>query len=134
MKTLARPQKIILTTLIMAFLLFNVGLPVSMYLCPMMSPDLACCTLSSSKVDPTLSLTRQAMGCCTPVLIAERSTIPFIKSQELHFFGYKIDFTYTLPKNIVTQAYSCCPSTSASGSSTLASLRFSYLVDSVLLI
>lgn len=65
--------------LLAAFVLFNAGMPVYLYLCPMMSPENPVCDMSPAQADG-LSLTSIAPDCCARVFVAERITTPFVKS------------------------------------------------------
>lgn len=70
-------------TLIVAFGLFNIGLPVVMYLCPMMSGENPVCEMSDSPSAGVPSIARQASDCCGKYLVAERNTAPFVKSHQV---------------------------------------------------
>lgn len=67
------------SALLAAFLLFNAGMPVYLYLCPMMSDENPVCDMSPAQADG-LSLTSITPDCCARVLVAERITTPFVKS------------------------------------------------------
>ncbi len=68
--------------LILAFGLFNVGLPVVLYLCPMMSSTSPACPMSNEGNAPGLSIVNQSAACCGKVIVAERHTTPFVKVQQ----------------------------------------------------
>ena len=69
------------SALILAFGLFNVGLPVVLYLCPMMSQS--GCPMSHDSGNRGLSLVNQSPSCCGKVVVAERNTNPFVKIQQV---------------------------------------------------
>jgi hypothetical protein len=65
--------------LIVALALFSVGLPIVTYLCPMMSSDQPICDMS---VPPAtgLAVSSQTPDCCAQIIMAERNTTPYVKS------------------------------------------------------
>lgn len=65
--------------LLAAFALFNAGMPVYFYLCPMMSSDTPMCDMSPAPSDG-LSLTSVTPDCCARIFVADRQTTPFLKS------------------------------------------------------
>lgn len=67
--------------LLAAFALFNVGMPVYFYLCPMMSDEVPMCDLSPADADG-LSYTSITPDCCAKLFVAERKTTPFLKTTE----------------------------------------------------
>lgn len=81
--------------LLSAFLVFNVGVPVAMYLCPLMSAETPVCALTPPRATEKASLTNQVPDCCAKVIVAERKTIPFVKASENPFSklpGIAFDF------------------------------------------
>lgn len=71
------------SALILTFGLFNVGLPVVLYLCPMMSSTRSACPMANETAANGSALLNQAPNCCGKVIIAERNTTPFVKVQQL---------------------------------------------------
>lgn len=69
--------------ILLAFGLFNIGLPVVMYLCPMMSGENPVCEMSDSPSAGVPSIARQASDCCGKYLVAERNTAPFVKNHQV---------------------------------------------------
>lgn len=67
--------------LLAAFAVFNAGMPVYFYLCPMMSDDVPLCNLSPASADG-LSLTSITPDCCAKIFVAERKTTPFLKTAD----------------------------------------------------
>ncbi len=71
------------STLVLAFGLFNVGLPVALYLCPMMSSPQPACPMASDRASHELALENQNSSCCGKVIFVERNTTPFVKSHQV---------------------------------------------------
>lgn len=67
-------------TLILAFTLFNIGVPVSFYLCPMMNDNPAECPMMTNKPATGLSIVNTNPDCCGKVVLADRNTTPFVKA------------------------------------------------------
>lgn len=67
--------------LLAAFALFNVGMPVYFYLCPMMSDEMPMCDVSPAKANG-LSVTSINPDCCAKIFVAERKTTPFLKTTD----------------------------------------------------
>lgn len=65
--------------LLLTFTLFNVGVPVVVYLCPLMSTESPVCDLSPAKGTDRPSITNQVPDCCAKIIVAERKTTPFEK-------------------------------------------------------
>lgn len=74
--------------LIAAFMLFNVGVPVVHYLCPLMSSDNPVCPMGPLSTSNSPSLTNPLPSCCAKYIVAERNTNPFVKIQ--HDLSYEI--------------------------------------------
>ncbi len=68
--------------LIAVFMLFNVGVPIVDYLCPMMSADNPVCGMMPSDISQQASLTNTIPACCAKYIVAERNTTPFVKIQD----------------------------------------------------
>jgi hypothetical protein len=67
----------IASSLAALFLIFNIGLPVMLSMCPMMdSPRCTCACQSSSDGGPVLTYVHSS--CCTTTFLAERNTVPFL--------------------------------------------------------
>lgn len=66
-------------SLLFAFTLFNVGMPVVIYLCPLMSAESPVCDLSPAKATDRPSVTNQVPACCAKIIVAERKTTPFVE-------------------------------------------------------
>ena len=75
--------------LIIALSLFSVGLPIVTYLCPMMRTEQATCEMS---VPPSsgMAVSSQTPDCCGKVIIAERNTTPYLKSDRSHFDSERV--------------------------------------------
>lgn len=71
--------KAISLLLLAALALFNVGVPVYMYLCPMMDSDTPVCAMAPAEANGP-SLTSVTPDCCAKYLVAERKTTPFVKT------------------------------------------------------
>jgi hypothetical protein len=70
------------------FLVFNVGLPIALYVCPMMADQQCKCTCSqTSEAGP--SITYVHTPCCTSSLVADRNTVPFLESQTFDAAQYE---------------------------------------------
>lgn len=71
-------QIVTIGLLIAVFALSNIGLPIVMYLCPMMEQTLnsRCCTLP--KQSESLAFVNQTGSCCQQYIVAERNTTPFL--------------------------------------------------------
>lgn len=69
-------QTLVASALALLFTAFNVGLPIAMYVCPMMSGDLSACSCNCSPEG--LSIGFQRDNCCDSSVLAERNTIPFL--------------------------------------------------------
>ncbi|HXG38616.1 MAG TPA: hypothetical protein VNL36_07590 [Bacteroidota bacterium] len=67
-------------TLILAFALFNIGVPVSFYLCPMMNDNPAVCPMMDNEPATGLSIVNTNTDCCGKVVLADRNTTPFVKA------------------------------------------------------
>ncbi|MBI3787522.1 MAG: hypothetical protein HY276_04610 [Ignavibacteriales bacterium] len=68
--------------LIAVFGLFNVGVPIVKYLCPMMSMENPTCDLSTSTSDAALAFSAQTPSCCAKYIVAERNTTPFLSIEK----------------------------------------------------
>jgi len=73
--------------LLAAFSVFNVGMPVVQYLCPMMSSENPTCAmmLSDGGLLPAYAgtaITNVIPSCCSKYIVAERNTTPFLKIQD----------------------------------------------------
>jgi hypothetical protein len=67
-------------TLTGLFTLFNVGLPVVLFVCPMMSGGQVCeCNMVQHG---GLTISYPMGGCCSHAVVAERNTIPFLSSEK----------------------------------------------------
>jgi hypothetical protein len=67
--------------LLAAFALFNAGMPVYFYLCPMMNDDTPMCELSPAGADG-ISYTSVTPDCCAKIFVADRKTTPFLKTAD----------------------------------------------------
>lgn len=65
--------------LVATVLLFNAGVPITKYLCPMMSSEKPTCEMSVPSFGDIASITRQVPACCTKYIIAERNSTPYLK-------------------------------------------------------
>lgn len=72
-----RSNIFVATTLATLFTVFNVGLPIAVYLCPMMASERCTCACSQQSTNGPV-VTYVHMSCCSGSIIAERNTIPFL--------------------------------------------------------
>ena len=63
--------------LVVVFGVFNIGVPIVHYLCPMMNDDVAACPKSQQSRSQDVSFTDQSPSCCASFIVAERNTTPF---------------------------------------------------------
>jgi hypothetical protein len=63
------------------FFVFNVGLPIVLFVCPMMADAQCPCSCSQPTSDGP-SYTYLHSSCCNTSVLAERNTIPFLGSQK----------------------------------------------------
>ena len=68
--------------LICAFGFFNVGLPIVVYLCPMMQAAPAECRTFCETSSESVALVNQNASCCSSYIVAERNTTPFVKTDK----------------------------------------------------
>ncbi len=78
---LRAPYRVIRATLAVVILVFNTGIPVTMYLCPMMSAENPTCSMSVPSFGDTPSITKQIPSCCAKYIVAERDSTPYLKSE-----------------------------------------------------
>jgi hypothetical protein len=81
-----RPNKtdiVIASWLIVAFTVFNVGIPIVFYPCPMMRAANPHCAMMPSAPDGTLSITFPVPDCCKSRIIAEGNTIPYLSVEHV---------------------------------------------------
>ncbi|HAL57036.1 MAG TPA: hypothetical protein DCP63_11330 [Bacteroidetes bacterium] len=64
--------------LVAVFTLFNIGLPVVMYVCPMMEMNGPCCQSPTDGGAVSHVFSNQGGDCCASYIIAERNTNPFL--------------------------------------------------------
>jgi len=76
------PYRIIAVMLVATVLLFNAGVPVTVYLCPMMSAENPTCEMSVPSFGDIPSITKQIPACCTKRIIAERNATPYLKLED----------------------------------------------------
>jgi hypothetical protein len=67
-------------TLLLAFVLFNIGVPVSFYLCPMMNNNPAECPMMGDTNAAGPSIVNPIPDCCAKVVLGDRNTTPFVKA------------------------------------------------------
>lgn len=67
--------------LILAFALFNIGVPVSFYLCPMMNDNPAECPMMGNEPVADIAIVNANPSCCGKIVLADRNTTPFVKVQ-----------------------------------------------------
>ena len=77
--TIARTYRAAALVLVATVLLFNAGVPITKYLCPMMSAENPTCEMSVPSFGDIASITRQVPACCTKYIIAERNSTPYLK-------------------------------------------------------
>ncbi|MCI0553213.1 MAG: hypothetical protein L0287_19875 [Anaerolineae bacterium] len=68
--------------LVAVFGLSNIGLPIVMYLCPMMQDDPSECQTECENPSQTLAIVNQSGTCCNSYIVAERNTTPFVKTEK----------------------------------------------------
>ena len=61
------------------FTIFNVGLPIALYVCPMMANERCTCSCTKPSANQPV-LTYVHTSCCNHSVLAERNTIPFLGS------------------------------------------------------
>ncbi len=76
--------------LILSMSVFSIGVPVVLYLCPMMDTGSMCCEIPAGSDDGTHTLTRQPHSCCNLVVGAERNTTPYRIAQSSHGHEFKV--------------------------------------------
>jgi hypothetical protein len=59
------------------FTVFNVGLPIVAYVCPMMASNRCTCACSPQSIEGPV-ITYVQMSCCNGSILAERNTVPFL--------------------------------------------------------
>ena len=99
------------TVLIFAFGLFNIGLPVVLYLCPLMTATQSSCPMSHDGNAHELSFQNQNPSCCGKVIVAERNTTPFVKTHSVT--QEKITFLASLTFDVQERAVPICALTIA---------------------
>jgi hypothetical protein len=77
------PYRTVASTLVAVILLFNAGIPVTVYLCPMMSAENPTCEMSVPSFGDIPSLTKQVPSCCNKYIVAERNSTPYLKFENL---------------------------------------------------
>lgn len=68
---------LIASTLAAFFVVFNVGLPIALYVCPMMANE-RCTGACSLPATDGVALTFVHTSCCNHSVLAERNTVPFL--------------------------------------------------------
>ncbi len=76
------PKISVSIALIAVFALFNVGVPVVKYLCPMMSMENPACDMSTSQKDGAIAYAMPTPDCCAKYIIAERNTTPYLSIEK----------------------------------------------------
>lgn len=76
------PKITVSIALIAVFALFNVGVPIVKYLCPMMSMENPTCDMSTSPYDGAIAYSTPTPNCCAKYIIAERNTTPYVSIQK----------------------------------------------------
>jgi hypothetical protein len=59
------------------FVIFNIGLPFALYVCPMMANERCTCSCAPPTTDGPV-LTYVHTSCCNNNVLAERNTVPFL--------------------------------------------------------
>ena len=77
--TIPRTYRTVAVMLVATVLLFNAGVPITRYLCPMMSSENPTCEMSVPSFGNIDSITRQIPACCAKVIVAERNSTPYLK-------------------------------------------------------
>ena len=88
-----RSNIIIASTLALLFTVFNIGLPIAMYVCPMMSGDLSTCTCNCTHEG--LSISYHMDDCCSSKVLAERNTTPFLDVAKFRAPGAELVFVFS---------------------------------------
>jgi len=65
--------------LVATVVLFNAGVPIATYVCPMISAEKPTCEMSVPTFGDIPSITRQIPACCIKYIIAERNATPYLK-------------------------------------------------------
>lgn len=76
--------------LIVSISVFNIGIPIVLYFCPMVESASACCQVPGEGRDGTHTVGRQVHGCCAMFVGAERNTTPYRLAQTFQDFGLKL--------------------------------------------
>jgi hypothetical protein len=64
------------------FTVFNIGIPIVTYICPMMSNNSPTCEMMPPATRSALSFTSEIPDCCTSHIIAERNTTPYLSLKQ----------------------------------------------------
>ncbi len=79
-----QPKNItLIATIVLAFIVFNMGLPVVLSLCPMEMENASLCCSEPIEVAGSHSFSNQVGECCASYIVAERNQIPFVGSNRL---------------------------------------------------
>jgi hypothetical protein len=73
---------VIASVLVLVLAIFNVGIPIKTYLCPMMDMDDASCEMMPQADDGGLSYSAPLPDCCVGHIVAEGNTTPYISVEQ----------------------------------------------------
>lgn len=85
-----RSYRTVAVVLVATVLLFNAGVPITKYLCPMMSSENPTCEMSVPSFGDIPSITKQIPSCCAKYIVAERNSTPYLKLE--HKFEAPLSF------------------------------------------
>ncbi len=76
--------------LVLSMSLFNIGIPIVLYLCPMVETRSTCCQGPVENEDATHALSRQMHSCCDLIVGAERNTTPYRLTPVSQDYAFKL--------------------------------------------
>jgi hypothetical protein len=74
---------VIASVLVLVLVIFNVGIPIKTYLCPMMDMDDASCEMMPQQNKGGFTYSAPLPDCCVGHVIAEGNTTPYISVEQL---------------------------------------------------
>jgi hypothetical protein len=77
--TISGAYRFTATILVLGVALYSVGVPVTVYMCPMMSADSPSCEMSVPSFGNIPSIANEAPACCAKYIVAEGHSTPYLK-------------------------------------------------------
>jgi hypothetical protein len=114
------------------FTVFNVGLPIVLFVCPMMSDGQVCDCKPMSTDTP--AFTYEAGSCCTHTVIAERNTIPFLGAAKFQTPSAEVVLVLSPEASLTVEQSQLVPAGVASDTGPPGSVNPIYIITSALLI